>query len=175
AGHSPISVAAYHGRMNTVACLLSMDGVEINGRDLVDPPICRAVAHGHLDVVRLLVQQGARLHINESTVATHDTALCIAARGGDLEMVQALLRHDRIDVNIRNRWFEDPLMLAVKGGHFSIVEALVVDPKLKYFSLKRSLDLARNDCIQRTIRSRMEDDNTPQMLLKRSPRKFGGL
>ncbi|CAG8145744.1 unnamed protein product, partial [Penicillium nalgiovense] len=105
----------------------------------------------------------------------HDTALCIAARGGDLEMVQALLRHDRIDVNLRNRWFEDPLMLAVKGGHFSIVEALVVDPKLKYFSLKRSLDLARNDCIQRTIRSRMEDDNTPQMLLKRSPRKFGGL
>ncbi|KAI3092206.1 hypothetical protein CBS147333_10239 [Penicillium roqueforti] len=175
AGHSPISVAAYHGRMNTVGCLLGMEGVEINGRDLIDPPICRAVAHGHLDVVRLLVQQGARLNINESTIASHDTALCIAARGGDLEMVQGLLRHVKVDVNLRNRWFEDPLMLAVKGGHFSIVEALVVDPKLKYFSLKRSLDLARNDCIQRAIRSRMEDDNT-QTLLKRSPRrKFGGL
>jgi ankyrin repeat protein len=176
AGHSPISVAAYHGRMNTVACLLSMEGVEINGRDVIDPPLCRAVAHGHLDVVRLLVQQGARLNINESTIATHDTALCIAARDGELEMVQALLRHDRIDVNLRNRCFEDPLMLAVKGGHFSIVDALVVNPRLKYFSLKRSLDLARNDCIQRAIRSRMEDDNTPQTLLKRSPRRtFGGL
>ncbi|KAI3188526.1 hypothetical protein DTO003C3_10231 [Penicillium roqueforti] len=175
AGHSPISVAAYHGRMNTVVCLLGMEGVEINGRDLIDPPICRAVAHGHLDVVRLLVQQGTRLNINESTIASHDTALCIAARGGDLEMVQGLLRHVKVDVNLRNRWFEDPLMLAVKGGHFSIVEALVVDPKLKYFSLKRSLDLARNDCIQRATRSRMEDDNT-QTLLKRSPRrKFGGL
>ncbi|KAJ5202948.1 hypothetical protein N7449_005027 [Penicillium cf. viridicatum] len=176
AGHSPISVAAYHGRMNTVACLLSMEGVEINGRDIIDPPLCRAVAHSHLDVVGLLVQQGARLHINESTIAAHDTALCISARGGDLEMVQALLRHDRIDVNIRNRWFEDPLMLAVKGGHFSIVDALVVNPRRKYFSLKRSLDIARDDCIKRAIRSRMEDDNIPQTLLKRSPgTRFGGL
>ena len=170
-GHSPISVAAYHGRVNTVACLLSMEGVEINGMDVIDPPICRAVAHGHLDVVRLLVQQDARLNINESTIATHDTALCIAAGGGDLEMVQALLSHDRIDVNLRNRCSEDPLMLAVKGGHSSIVDALVVNPRLKYFSLKRSLDLTRNDCIQRAIRSRMEDANTPQRLLKRSPRE----
>ncbi|OGE47324.1 hypothetical protein PENARI_c049G11374, partial [Penicillium arizonense] len=74
-----------------------MESVEINGRDVIDPSLCRAVAQGHLDVVGLLVQQGARLNINESTIATHDTALCMAARGGDLEMVQALLRHDRID------------------------------------------------------------------------------
>ncbi|OGE46401.1 hypothetical protein PENARI_c299G09361, partial [Penicillium arizonense] len=176
AGHSPISVAAYHGRVNTVACLLSIESVEIKGRDVIDPPLCRAVAHGHLDVVGLLVQQGARLNINESMIATHDTALCIAARGGDLEMVQALLRHDRIDVNLGNRWSEDPLMLAVKGGHSSIVDALVVNPRLKYFSLTKSLDLTRNNCIQKAIRSRMEDDNTRQGLLKRSPRRrFGGL
>ncbi|KAJ6157281.1 hypothetical protein N7497_006166 [Penicillium chrysogenum] len=96
AGHSPISVAAYHGHVKAVACLLSMEGVEINGRGLIDPPICRAVTHGHHHV------QGARLNVNESTVATHDTALCIAARSGDLEMVRELLRHSRIDVNLRN-------------------------------------------------------------------------
>ncbi|KAJ5481387.1 hypothetical protein N7475_000199 [Penicillium sp. IBT 31633x] len=136
AGHSPISVAAYHGRVDTVACLLGMESVEINGRDVIDPPLCRAVAHGHLDVVSLLVQQGARLNIHESTIANHDTALCIAARGGDLDMVLALLRHDQIDVNLRNRWFEDPLMLAVKGGHFSVVEALLDNPRLKFFNWK---------------------------------------
>ncbi|KAI3093078.1 hypothetical protein CBS147333_10140 [Penicillium roqueforti] len=119
-----------------------------------------------------------RLHmaISMCTIATHETALFTAARGGDLEMIQALLRHDQIDVNIKKRWFEDPLMLAVKGGHFSIVDALVVNPRLKNFSLKRSLDRAGNDCIQKAIRSRMEDDNTPQTLLKRSPRRrIGGL
>lgn len=177
AGHSPISIAAYHGRVNTVACLLSVEDVEINGRGVIDPPICRAVAHGHFDVVRLFVQQGARLNINESMITNHDTALCIAARIGDLEMVHALLRHGQIDVNLRNRWFEDPLMLAVKGGHFSVVEALVDNPRLKNFSLKRSLGLARNDCIQKAIQSRLEDDNiTRQGLMKRSPRgRFGGL
>ncbi|CAG8093096.1 unnamed protein product [Penicillium nalgiovense] len=176
AGHSPISVAAYHGLVNTVACLLGMEDVEINGMDVINPPICRAVAHGHLDVVSLLVQQGARLKINESTITTHDTVLCIAARGGDLQMIQVLLRHGEIDVNRRNQWFEDPLMLAAKGGHYSIVNALVVNPRLTHFSLKRSLDLARDDCMQRAIRTRMEDDNTPQTLLKRSSRRrFGGL
>ncbi|CAG8216876.1 unnamed protein product, partial [Penicillium nalgiovense] len=176
AGHSPISVAAYHGHVKTVACLLSMEGVEINGRGLIDPPICRAVSHGHLDMVRLLVQQGARLNVNESTVATHDTALCIAARGGDLELVRELLRHGRIDFNLRNQWFEDPLMLAVRGGHFSIVDALVANPRLTHFSLRRSLDLAKDYYIQRAIRSRIYDGNTTKRLLKRSPRRiFDGL
>jgi ankyrin repeat protein len=121
AGHSPISVAAYNGCVNTVACLLSMESVEINGGGAIGPPICRAGAHGHHDVVRPLVQQATRLDINESTITSHDTALCTVASGGDLEMVQVLLRHDQIDVNLRNQWFEDPLMFAVKGGHFSIV------------------------------------------------------
>lgn len=143
AGQSPLYTAAGHGRVNVVAMLLKVEGVEINGRGLSDPPLCRAVERGHLDVVRLLVQQGTCLDINESASTSHDTALCIAARGGNLEMVQALLRHDQIDVNIRNRWFEDPLMLAVKGGHTLVVNALVDDHRMKRFTLNRSLDLAR--------------------------------
>jgi hypothetical protein len=86
-GHSLISVAVYHGRVNTVTCLLSIEGVEINRIDLIDPPICRAVVYSYLDMVRLLVQQDARLNINESTIVTHDTTLYIATRSGDLEVV----------------------------------------------------------------------------------------
>ena len=134
AGHTTISIAAYRGRINTIACLLSKEGVEVNGRGLIGPPICRAVAHGHLDMVRLLVQQGARLKINERTITTHGTALCMAARVSNLKMVRVLLRHDRIDVNLRNQWFEDPLNLAVMGGHFSVVDALVVNSRLTHFS-----------------------------------------
>ncbi|CAG8275614.1 unnamed protein product [Penicillium olsonii] len=175
AGHSPISIAASRGCVSTVACLLGMGSLEINGRSFIDPPICQAAAHGHHDVVRLLVQQGTRLIINESTIVSHDTALCIAARC-DLEMVQTLLLHDQIDVSLRNEYFEDPLMLAVKDGHFSIVSALLANTRLKRFSLKRSFELARDKCIQRAIQNIMEADNTSQTLLRRSPRmKFGGL
>ncbi|CAG8274700.1 unnamed protein product [Penicillium olsonii] len=176
AGHSPISIAASRGCVSAVACLLNMASVEINGMGFIDPPICQAAANGHHDVVRLLVQEGTRLNINESTIVSHDTALCIAARGGDLETVQALLLHNQIDVNLRNEYFEDPLMLAVKDGHFSIVNALLANTRLESFSLKRSLELARDDCIRRAIRNRMEADNSRQTLLRRSPRmKFGGL
>jgi ankyrin repeat protein len=94
----------------------------------------------------------------------------MAARSGDLEMVQVLLQHQLIDVNLRNRWLEDPLMLAVKGGCTSIVNALVVDHRLTRFSLKRSLVLARDDDIWRVVRSRIEDENS-QTLLVRSPRR----
>ncbi|CDM32595.1 F-box domain, cyclin-like [Penicillium roqueforti FM164] len=172
AGHSPISVAVYHGHVKTVACLLSIEGVEINRRGLIDPPIYRAVSHSHLDVVRLLVQQGARLNVNKSTVATYDTALCITARGGDLEIVREILRHSRIDINLRNQWFEDPLMLAVRGGHFSIIDALVANPRLIHFSLRRSLDLVKDYRIQRAIQSRIYNNNTTKKLLKRSPRRI---
>jgi hypothetical protein len=51
-------------------------------------------------------------------------------------------------------------MLAAKGGHIPIVNALMVDRRLERFSLKRSLDLARDDDTRRVIRSRIEDDNT---------------
>jgi ankyrin repeat protein len=147
AGHSPISITVSRGSVSTVACLLSMGSLEINGRGFIDPPICQAATHGHHDMVRLLVQQGTRLNINKSTIVSHDTTLYIAARGGDLEIVQALLLHNQINANLRNEYFKDPLMLAVKDGHFLIVNALLANTRLKRFSLKRSLDLARDDCI----------------------------
>lgn len=38
-------------------------------------------------------------------------------------------------------------MLAVRGEYLSIVNALVANPRLIYFSLRRSLDLAKDYCI----------------------------
>ncbi|OGE47214.1 hypothetical protein PENARI_c054G00573 [Penicillium arizonense] len=174
AGQSLLSAAAAHGRVNTVARLLKVEEVDINGRGLADPPICRAAARGHLDVVGLLVQQGARLKINEGTIASYDTALCIAVRDGDLEMVRVLLLHDQIDVNLTNRWLEDPLILAAKSGHLSIVNELLCDRRQKGGSLRRSLDAARDDCIRRAIRSRIEDRNSRQTFLAPSPRRSTG-
>ncbi|CAG7938556.1 unnamed protein product [Penicillium salamii] len=94
-----------------------MEAVEINGRGLIDPPIYRAAAQSHCDVVWLSLQQGTRLNINEGTIASHDTALCIAVRVGDARMVQKFPRlHDQIDFNVQIRCFKNSLTLAVRGG-----------------------------------------------------------
>ena len=54
-GYSLISITASHGRVNTVTYLLTIGGVEINRRGLIDPLIYRAAIYGYHDIVRLLV------------------------------------------------------------------------------------------------------------------------
>jgi len=56
AGYSLISVAVYHGRVNTITYLLNIGRVEINRRGLIDPLLYRAAVYGYYNVVRLLVQ-----------------------------------------------------------------------------------------------------------------------
>jgi ankyrin repeat protein len=160
AGQSPFSVAVAHGNVKTMTMLLNVGGVEINGRGLADPPICRAAEKGHREAVKLLVQQGERLNINFGTRAAQNTALCIAARDGDAEMVRDLLRHDQIDPNLKNRWFQAPFSLAAKGEHLVVIDALLTDRRLTLCSLMTSLSWAKNDCIRRAIQSKIDDFNT---------------
>jgi hypothetical protein len=78
----------------------------------------------------------------------------------DLEMAQALLRHDHIDANHRNRWLEDFLILVAKGGDFPIANGFVVDGRRNVGNLKRSLYSVRNRCIQRAIQRMIEDHSS---------------
>jgi len=160
AGQSPFSVAVAHGYVKTMMMLLNEGDVEINGRGLADPPICRAAEEGHREAVKLLVQQGERLNINFGTRVAQDTALCIAARDGDAEMVRALLCHDEIDPNLENRWFQAPLSLAAKAGHLLVVDALMTDRRLTPCSLMTSISYAKDDCIRRAIQSKIDDFNS---------------
>jgi ankyrin repeat protein len=152
ARQTPFSAAAAAGRVSGMRILMSQRGVEINtGRILMDPPLCQAVAGGHLEAVRLLVQQGQRLRINQGTLTMHDTALGIAARAGDLEIVRTLLRHERIDPNLENRWLESPLVLAVKGAHVLVVDALLADQRADTYGLREAQAIATHEEIRGAI------------------------
>ncbi|KAJ5264445.1 hypothetical protein N7505_007238 [Penicillium chrysogenum] len=69
------------------------------------------------------------------SIVIHDTGL---------ERGQNLLRHDHIDVNPKDRWLEDILMLVAKGGHFPIADGFAVDGRRNVGNLKRPLYSARN-------------------------------
>jgi ankyrin repeat protein len=157
AGVTPFSTAAAKGNTHAMAMLLGKGGLEINATELADPPLCRAVENGRLEAVKLLVRQGEALAINQSTVTVQDTALCLAARAGDSEMVRVLLRHPKVDPNHQNRWFEDPLLLAVKGGHLVVVEMLLQDPRMRLTSLWASLYFAEEGPIRQAIQKRVND------------------
>jgi hypothetical protein len=103
------------------------------------------VERGQLEAVRLLVQQGGRLQINRKTMTSHDTALCIAAREGSVALVRASLRHDQIDPNSGNRWCRAPLSPAAQRAHLEIVDALLVDGRLRRQSMITALAFAYSD------------------------------
>lgn len=157
AGQSPFTLACADGRVNAMKVLLNTGRVDINASGLRDPPICQAVERGQLEVVRLLVQQGGCLQINRKTMAAHDTALCIAARYGNSEMVRALLRHDQTDPNLQNRWFQAPLSLAAQGAHLLVVDVLLADRRLSPCGLTRALDFASSDSVRMAIQIKIND------------------
>ncbi|MFT4792447.1 MAG: ankyrin repeat protein [Paracoccaceae bacterium] len=57
------------------------------------------------------------------------TALHIAARKGNVEIIRLLLKQPNLDVNAKNKWKSTPLMIAAGSGDLSIVEFLLIHPK----------------------------------------------
>lgn len=151
AGKSPFALACTHGRIDAMKVLLRLDRVDINASGLGHPPICQAVESGQVEAVHLLVQQGGRLQINRRTMTGHDTALCIAARDGSLDLVRALLCHGQIDLNLENRSGQGPLALAAQRAHLNVVEALLLDGRLSRQSMIAALHTASNDSIRQSI------------------------
>jgi hypothetical protein len=80
--------------------------------------------------VRLLVHQGDRLEINEPGGSDEETALCIAIRLERLDIMDTLLKHSRINLDIMNRWGETASILAVKQGHTAMVGRLIQGPTI---------------------------------------------
>lgn len=108
-GHSPITAAYEHGRLN----MLKLLNIPV---DLSWFPII--ASYGHLHMVEYLVDHGA--NVNKRT-PWGDTALRMACAEGYEDIVKYLIENGA-DVNIENG---DPLRWAVQKGRLSIVEFLI--------------------------------------------------
>lgn len=90
--HRAIALAAQHGRVEIVGLLLDA-GEDPNrynpdGNHSHSAPLHQAAAAGHLDVVRLLVERGARLDIRDT--GYQSTPLGWAEHGGQAEVANYL-------------------------------------------------------------------------------------
>ena len=74
---------------------------------------------GHLDVVKYAMKYGDR---KEPRNLRGETALHIAAKNGQLEIVKYLMDQKTIDKEPKNNKGETPLDLAKENGHGDIVE-----------------------------------------------------
>ena len=94
-------------------------------------PLCIAAKHGHVEVVRLLLQVPGIL-VNQATYAWV-TPLCIAAKHGHVEVVRLLLQVPGILVNQATYAWVTPLCIATRQGHGDVVRSLLrkdADPNL---------------------------------------------
>ena len=80
-----------------------------------------AATSGHLEVVQILLDAGARIN---HTTASNSTPLRGASFDGNIDVVRCLLKHGA-DVNIANRMNQTPLSIASGKGHHDVVVLLL--------------------------------------------------
>ena len=115
--------AAGEGDISTLQSLLSHHTIDINGvsSDCGDTAMHKAAWNGHLDVVRLLVIQGAKTDVAN---AYGTTPMHWAAAQDHLDVVECLVESGRADPEKTNDCGWTPLHEASFNGHLAVVEYL---------------------------------------------------
>jgi ankyrin repeat protein len=121
-GFQPIGLAAYFGHVSIVDYLIKA-GATVNApskNSLKVSPLQSAVAGGHLEVTRRLLEAGANQNVREGSGYT---PLHTAADNGDIEIVRSLIfgGADLEAISLNN---EKPIDLALKSGHGEVVALL---------------------------------------------------
>ena len=128
-GKSPLFLAVEKGNIEIVK-LLVLYKAQIDC--LSDFPhrggifaLMYASQHGHADLVKILLDAGARA---DRCTYYRSSALSFAAIGGHLDVVTLLLANKATTttINKENIWGKTPLFLATQSGHIKVVEALLL-------------------------------------------------
>lgn len=151
-GATPLLMACRHGHYDIALYLIRKHKVNIEqtGSVIFDgetiegaPPLWCAAAAGHLNIVKLLVQEGA---VVNSTTKTNSTPLRAACFDGHYEIVKYLVEHGA-DIEVSNRHGHTCLMIACYKGHYKIANYLLA---LKADINKKSVkgNTALHDCAE---------------------------
>ncbi|XP_067660182.1 putative ankyrin repeat protein RF_0381 [Haliotis asinina] len=118
-----LHVACQGGNVDIIQYLLTKDIVDIDRQDESDwTPVMHAAKCGHKDVFDVLVEGGADLSImGKNKINT----LHLACKGGNVEIIKYLLKHDTVDINSRDEKGWTPIMHGAKFGHEDVFDVLV--------------------------------------------------
>ncbi|KAI5842135.1 ankyrin repeat-containing domain protein [Morchella snyderi] len=124
-----IHYALIKGHEDVTSNLLTNDKLDINRSDGDNglPPLLRAVAWNHVEVIEWLVARDG-LNVN-SKDNDGNTALSIAAEAGSDLIVEKLLER-QFHINHANNQGLTPLTLASSNCHVEVVQALLANPRI---------------------------------------------
>ncbi|XP_067659848.1 fibronectin type 3 and ankyrin repeat domains protein 1-like [Haliotis asinina] len=122
-GDNILHWACMGGDRKTVEFVLSLDGVDVNSRDVVGwTPVMSAAGGGHRDVVELLVSRGADVSLVDGG---GNNILHYACGRGDRKTVKFVLSLDGVDVNARNNDGQTAADVARGREHRQLSDLLV--------------------------------------------------
>lgn len=122
--------ASAERRAEVVQVLLSHYGnraaLEARGKNFQTGPLDVALVNGDLSVVKVLIENGAGRGTDLTSHAYQGTALHVAARRGQLDIVKFLLRcFNERERSKKNEYGKQAIEYAVEYGYLEIVKVLV--------------------------------------------------
>ncbi|CAG9946078.1 unnamed protein product [Clonostachys rosea f. rosea IK726] len=105
--------------------LLSITNVNVDWKDNSGrTPLSRAASGGHVAIIELLLDRGAKI---ESESNTRRTLLSFAAEEGHQDIVEFLLKRGGVNANSRDIFGRTPLHWALRYGHDQVVMNLILN------------------------------------------------
>lgn len=128
-GCTGLYLACMHGHSETVARLLSVEGIDVNATSgtLGMTPLYTACAFGHTNIVTQLLHMPA-INANAKLTRARATPLWVACSKNHVDIVLKLLAHPGIDINAANREGSTPLITATLHNNPNIVHILLRTP-----------------------------------------------
>lgn len=131
-GKTALHLAVIGGNVALVKILVNNSKVDVNAKDKYGiSPLCIAVKENKLEITEILLNHSA-IDVNVIDVCNdHFSLLHIVSEKGNTEMAKALLKHPKINVNLKDKWdICTPLHLAVRSNNLEIVEAILNNQKV---------------------------------------------
>ncbi|KAH9126640.1 hypothetical protein AeMF1_002948, partial [Aphanomyces euteiches] len=120
---SALMYASRHGHTDMVRLLLAQDRIDVNAKQSMGwSALILAAANGHGEIVQLLLNcDGFEVNLSGNRQAP----LHYAAIYGCIEIVEILLRNEKVDPNVKRYDGSTPLHSAVKFGQVDVVKMLL--------------------------------------------------
>ena len=126
-------------------------------------PLHAACVNGHLEVVKILLENGADPNIQGC--GSNDNALQKACEGGHEAIVRELITHDA-DINLRGGHFDNALQAACYSRNTRLVKYLLeqhADPCLEGGSFENTMQAAITCCTVDVVEALLDYGMSPNM------------